>query len=573
MNKYIYLLIFFGLNVNCALKAQNVKHEAEDAQLVGVTVENQLAGYSGTGYVSNFDQDGDKVIFRFNNEAKGKFELYIGYAAPNGNKNNYVFVNGNNIGNILFENSNQFKEVDVGKIFLEEGDNSITIEKSWGWFYLDYIRIDNTSNETSWDISKEPINQNATQEAISLKAFLTNNFGKTTFAGQFLAEEKKYTDANSEITYIYNKTGKYPALYGNDLIDYSPTRIQYGSSSKAIEDIISWHKNEGGMITLTWHWNAPTDLYNTNDNPWWSGFYTRATYFDIAAVLANPNGEKYKLLIRDIDAIAVQLKRLQNEKIPILWRPLHEAEGAWFWWGAKGPQACVELWRLLYDRLTNYHQINNLLWVWTTSDSPEALDWYPGDEYVDILGVDVYLNDGDYGVSSTLFDNLRTMFNGKKLLTMSENGTIPDPDKLFEYDAYWLYFCTWVGDFILNNQTNTSEHLNTVFNHENITTLDELPNNWLDAVGKVEFNNLVEPSHPFLEKMTSPFTNQLTLSFKNKLPNTIHLIDILGHELLTINEKQIANSMSISMQQYPTGVYFISLIGPSSFETHKIIKQ
>lgn len=62
----------------------------------------------------------------------------------------------------------------------------------------------------------------------------------------------------------------------------------------------------------------------------------------------------------------MQLKRLQSKRIPILFRFLHEADGGWFWWGAQGPEAAVKLYRLGYDRLTNYHKINNIIWVWNS---------------------------------------------------------------------------------------------------------------------------------------------------------------------------------------------------------------
>jgi len=91
----------------------------------------------------------------------------------------------------------------------------------------------------------------------------------------------------------------------------------------------------------------------------------------------------------------VQLKRLQDAGVPILFRPLHEAEGAWFWWGAKGPEATKELWLLLHDRLTNHHKLNNLIWVWNSL----LPAWYVGDDTVDILSADVYAQGN--GVSSS----------------------------------------------------------------------------------------------------------------------------------------------------------------------------
>ena len=89
--------------------------------------------------------------------------------------------------------------------------------------------------------------------------------------------------------------------------------------------------------------------------------------------------EGYELLMKDIDAIAQQLLILQEADVPILWRPLHEASGGWFWWGASGAEAYKQLYILLYDKLTNEYGLNNLIWLWNGQDA----DWYPGDEYVD----------------------------------------------------------------------------------------------------------------------------------------------------------------------------------------------
>ena len=175
--------------------------------------------------------------------------------------------------------------------------------------------------------------------------------------------------------------------------------------------------------------------------------------------------------MRDIDAIAVQLKRLQKAKVPVLWRPLHEAEGGWFWWGAKGPEPAKKLYRLMYDRLTNYHKLNNLIWVWN-SENPA---WYPGDAYVDIVSIDSYPQAGDYGPLSNRYDNLKGLVNDRKLIALTENGPIPDPDLLQLYRADWSWFVTWSGNFIQDGIQNDRQHLIEVYNHPYVLTLDELP--------------------------------------------------------------------------------------------------
>lgn len=161
-----------------------------------------------------------------------------------------------------------------------------------------------------------------------------------------------------------------------------------------MEDAIAYHE-KGGIISVLWHWNAPTGLYDTEEQRWWSGFYTSATDFDVETALSDTTNANYTLIIRDIDAIAVELKRLEEEGVPVLFRPLHEAEGGWFWWGAKGPEACLKLWSLLHERLTGHHGINNLIWVWN-SVSP---DWYPGDDLVDVVSADVYSEGNGVSIS------------------------------------------------------------------------------------------------------------------------------------------------------------------------------
>ena len=171
---------------------------------------------------------------------------------------------------------------------------------------------------------------------------------------------------------------------------------------------------ERGHRHLCWHWNAPCDLIDQlPDRSWSSGFYTKATTFNLAQALENKASEAYALLIRDIDAAAAQLARLQNAGVPVLWRPLHEASGGWFWWGAAGPDACIELWKLMFDRMTNTHGLHNLIWVW----NGQHADWYPGDEFVDIIGEDIYPPKRGY--------SSRRTGSGWRILLAAANGSLP----------------------------------------------------------------------------------------------------------------------------------------------------
>ncbi|MFB3169545.1 glycosyl hydrolase [Neobacillus sp. 179-C4.2 HS] len=438
--------------------------EAEDATLNGLTVKNSELGFSGTGYVGDFENSSQSVTFHVDAPETGLYNLNIGYGAIYGSgKVANVVVNGKSLGS--FTMGSGFGKESAGNILLNGGSNTISITPNWTWFAIDYIEVKPAPAPEKHQVEKKLINPNATNEAKALISFLVDNFGEKILAGQ-----QDYPSTRpGDLQYIYETTGKYPAVLGLDFIDNSPSRVEHGASADETPVAIDWW-NKGGIVAFTWHWNAPKDLLDEPGNEWWSGFYTRATTFDVEYALNHPESEDYKLLIRDIDVIADELKKLQEAGVPVLWRPLHEAEGGWFWWGAKGPEPTKELWRLMYDRMTNYHHLNNLIWVWNSIDE----DWYPGDEYVDIVSFDSYPGDYNYSPMSSQYEALKELSSNKKIISIAENGPIPDPDLLPLYHANYSWFSTWNGD-VLRNQ-NSKEHLRKVYNHDYVITLDEMPN-------------------------------------------------------------------------------------------------
>ncbi|HYP15761.1 MAG TPA: glycosyl hydrolase [Opitutus sp.] len=436
-------------------------YEAEAARLTGtLRVETAVAGFSGAGYVAGFQSSNENIWFdTVAAPAFGLYELTLGYRSPFGEKKTRLHVNGQGLGEVTLAGTTEFKEVAGGKVLLNQGNNVIRVESNWGWYEIDYIKIAPAAKRAPHQVDKLLINPNATVEAKALMSFLVDHYGKAIVSGQ---------QDTRDLNYIVAQTGELPGLLGLDMMDYSPSRVERGTTSTATETGIDWWANQRGIVTYCWHWNAPKGLLDTPEQRWWSGFYTSATTFDVAYAMNNPSSEDYALLLRDIDAIAVQLKRLQDAKVPVLWRPLHEAEGGWFWWGAKGPEACKALWRVMYDRLTNLHGLNNLIWVWNSINPA----WYPGDEYVDIVSMDSYPGNFNYTAQSGSFDRLVALTGHEKLIAMTENGPIPDPDLIQVYDAPWSWFCTWNG---FPQSANSVAHLQKVYHHPFVLTLDELP--------------------------------------------------------------------------------------------------
>ncbi|TEA20895.1 Mannan endo-1,4-beta-mannosidase [Colletotrichum sidae] len=435
-------------------------YEAEDGVLSGTTVDTAQAGFTGKGYVTSFEDDTDKVTISIDCAAEGQklFDLSIRYAGIYGEKRTNVVLNGGAANEVLIAAGDTWANVSAGQVLLNQGNNTIDIVKNWGWYLIDSITLTPSAPRGPHNIVENLVNANANADAKALYIYLRSIYGKNILSGQ---QELSYAN------WINEQVGKTPALVSVDLMDYSPSRVERGTNGTAVEEAIAHHAR-GGIVSVLWHWNAPTGLYDTEENKWWSGFYTRATDFNVTTALADTTNANYTLIIRDMDAIAAQLKRLQDAGVPVLWRPLHEAEGAWFWWGANGPESAKKLYALLYDRLTNHHQLNNLVWIWNSI----APAWYPGDETVDILSADVYAQ--GHGPMTIQYNDLIALGNDKKLIAATEVGSAPFPDLLQAYEAHWLYFAVWGDTFINNADWNSIEDLKKIYESEYVLTLDEI---------------------------------------------------------------------------------------------------
>lgn len=417
------------LLANTIGRAQNIL-EAENGACSGTEIIADAPGFSGTGYVTGFKNDSNSVSWNFP-ATNGIYNLDVRYRAPVGGKGFNATVNGHVISG-LFPASRGFATHFVGLVELTNGLNSMRVGGGWGYYDIDRAELSPASAlPPPLPVPAVPVNPHATPAARKLLADLAADYGKITWSGQHTPEEA---------TNIFCAAGRWPVILSHDFMDFSPTRQQHGARPKKFtENMIRFH-DAGYVISMMWHWNAPTNLPDTAAQPWWSGFYTRATTFDVAAALANTNSSEYLLLLRDMDVIAAQLKKFSDRDIPVLWRPLHEAEGRWFWWGAKGPAAFKQLWRLLYQRLTEYHHLNNLIWV-LTNENPA---WYPGDGVVDIIGVDAYPADPRDPLVTT-WKELLLRFDGKKMIALSEFGGVPDVPRMNRLGVRFAYFVPWTG--------------------------------------------------------------------------------------------------------------------------------
>ncbi|MDR2448135.1 MAG: glycoside hydrolase family 26 protein [Treponema sp.] len=309
--------------------------------------------------------------------------------------------------------------------------------------------------------------------------YLADEYGKHIISGQMDTSWTTNEDSDM-IARVYADTGKYPAIKGFDFI-----QLPYDRGVEQTDEAVEWWKGENngetlvsgkhGIVTFCWHWRAGR-----------KDFYTQNTDFRIPYKdgKLDVSSEAFAIIKEDLDKAAERLSELKEDDIPVLWRPLHEASGGWFWWGATGPAPYIALWNYMYDYFTNECGLDNLIWVWNGQNAA----WYPGDDVIDIAGYDVYPQSAkDYGAQKALFTATESASHAKKIVAMTENGEIPDPDLLVRDGVSWSWFMTWndglgapegvtdKDNFWTGEYHNTNDHKRKVYNHDYVITLDELP--------------------------------------------------------------------------------------------------
>lgn len=327
-----------------------------------------------------------------------------------------------------------------------------------------------------------PVSPNAQPGVASTLQFFANISGRYVVAGQQefpgWPDELSSDPAGKDVdfNYIRETTGKTPGLRGFDFLFYT-----HSAGGRAVqhstERAIAWAQ-QGGLVAFCCHMFM--QIGSPADNP---QFYTpgastsaAGTTYDIRQAVIEGTPENLEF-IQKMDLVAAELKKLRDANVPVIWRPFHECSGGWFWWGAHGPEPLKKAWRMMFDRFTKTHGLTNLIWCFNPTDavSTNLPLWYPGDDVVDLVSIDIYPTFHDTRGADFRF--MRDFTHGRKPVVMSENGMIPDPDVMFDTTtnaAGWGYFCTWNG-FENDPARNTAAFLTTVYNHPRVITLDELP--------------------------------------------------------------------------------------------------
>lgn len=311
-----------------------------------------------------------------------------------------------------------------------------------------------------------PVNPNAQEEVRSVLNYLKSIAGRQVVLGQHTQ-----TMGQEELVYIYRVTGELPALCGFELLAYSPN-ISPQSDEECLSEVRAaagtlkrawyWAK-KGGLITFTWHWFSPLGGCHKS-------FYSEFTDYD-ADRAVTPGTPEYAALLSDMDYMAGLLKPFCNAHVPILWRPFHECDGEFFWWGKKGPGAVKKLYRLMYERYTEHFHLDNLIWVFNAA----APACYPGDDVVDIISRDMYPEAHTHTGCARELAELKMLTPEPKLCAIGEIGPLPDVDAMIKEGLEWTYYMTWSHDFGMSERFTKKEILRRNYLSDRGVTLSKLP--------------------------------------------------------------------------------------------------
>ena len=592
--------------------AAPTKYEAEEQ--AGVTAADITTDDEGAKYVTPADAAGMTFNVKveetavYDITARVRIKIYAWITSK-------IVVNGVDVGSMLTTPRNVDSSYVVSaSAKMKAGENQITVgNQSIG---VDYITVERHP-DPEYKISANPVTPNASESARKLYGFLRDNFGKKTISGMMISDQNfnynygdmkiippggctpadscKYTDeqvswkGQTDIAEFYKRSGHYPAIGGFDMLFAAGGHHEEGwfrgyteNNLLMTEDL--WEM--GGIPTYTWHWKVGEDtVFYTKDTYPMNGFnasgctegvkgtsesntcfnYTKAFKGDKCQDI-DETSQEYKDIVADVDIVSGYFKQLQDKGIAVVWRPLHEASGGWFWWGTASAECYVQLYRLVFKRMVETNKLNNLIWVWNINTDPalgydySALNaaWYPGDEYVDIVAVDIYDPLNDHNSAANYYNKIVSDVGTSKMIALSENGAIPDIDSIAEDKAYWSYWMTWSqtwsGNFL---EKTTTEMWKKNLDDERIIALDNMPG-W-DKVSAIGSEGTTRAFKQISNKLNITLQgNNLSITIPQAGHTSIALFDMLGHKVASLAKGNLpAGTLQFSLDGIASGNYIV----------------
>ncbi len=604
-----YRKLLVGALACAAINANATKYEAEDQPGINASDIQADTEYSGGKYVKvgqamTFTVDVEETAI-YDIETKVLIKVYDWTTSK-------ILVNDVEVGSLLTTPRNQDSAyVVTASAKMKAGTNTITVGN--GAIGVDYISVAKHPDPV-FNISAVPVTPNVTEGAAKVYAFMRDNFMKKTISGMMISDQNfnydygnmriippggctpadscKYTDeevswkGQTDIAEFYKRSGHYPAIGGFDMLFAVGGHHEEGWFKGYTENNLLMTEElweMGGIPTYTWHWKVGQDtVFYTQGTP--AGFnnsgctegvmgtasnntcfnYTKA-FKDEGCKEINEISQEYKDIIADVDIVSGYFKQLEEKGIGVVWRPLHEASGGWFWWGVGSPECYVQLYRLVFDRMVNVNGNKNLIWVWNINNDPKygydysALnaEWYPGDEYVDIVAVDIYDQMNNHNSGANYWNKIVADVGTSKMIALSENGAIPDIDSVAEDKSHWSYWMTWSQTWSGNFLDKTSNEMwKRTLDDESVIALDNMP-------GWDKYSAAIKPSisrgAATTNKLTAKiFNKNLSLVIPNSGRGSIDIFDMQGNTVANLFKGYVdAGVQLFDLNNLPQGNYIV----------------
>jgi mannan endo-1,4-beta-mannosidase len=316
---------------------------------------------------------------------------------------------------------------------------------------------------------QETANPNANARARALLKYFHSLEGraeKGLVSGQFL---NFGNGANLRLMEeVHERTGRWPAMIGVDYADFPTGGLTHRAPNQASIE----YAKLGGIVHVSAHLYNPA---NTNRG----GLRDKGVDF---ASLLDTNSPTHARWMKQLDELVAGLQELEDAGLVVLWRPFHEMNGGWFWWGAHEPEVFIRVWRHMFDYFTTHKKLDNLLWVYGPNHGENTAAYYPGDRYADLIGLDAYTD----LVDTNHIKGYAEITRIKKPFGFTEYGPHGPQNPPGDYDYLrflegirkdfprTVFFMSWNARWSLARNVNTRELLS----HPLVVNREDLPKEW-----------------------------------------------------------------------------------------------